>query len=170
MSDVSILQSRIRTSQQQANQARGVASSLQRRIAELQQEISKLERELGELSSFKGRASREGEEVRSQLADRQRLLQQIGEIEHVAMAAQLAELISQHQIADARQLLGRGLADVTSEVDDGMRKVQGRIDVLRDELRDLQNQLSHQLALAKQFDTMARGYTDELRAVQRNGS
>lgn len=166
MSDVEQIQRSIQSNQQNAQAARNRASQLQGQIAQLQQEIARLEEELRDMRSFKGKAEFDGDEARNQLLGRQRILDQIGELANVRMAAQLAEHITRAQMGEARTILGRGLTDATEEVDRKIRDLQTRIEELRQQLRNLQSQLTNQQQLAVRYDQQARRDADSLRSAQ----
>ncbi len=166
MSDVNQLQQSIQANQQNAQAARNRASQLQSQIAQLQQEIANLEEELRDMRSFKAKAELDGDSVRDQLTGRQRILDQIGELANVRMAAQLAERLTRTQMSDARTMLGRGLTDAGSEVDAKIQELQRRIENLREQLRNLQAQLLNQQQLAARYDLQARRDADSLRSAQ----
>ena len=166
MADTSELQAQVTTNQRAAGAARAEAARLRSQAASVQQQIAKVEKELAELRSFKRKAERDTGELFGQLQDRQRVLQQLGELDDVRMARQLFEMVSSQQAVEVRRMLADGADDVTSEVDQGIARAERELERLRQQLASLQSQAAQQDAVAAQCDRNAQAANDAIQAAR----
>lgn len=170
MADTSQLQANIQTQQRAAQESRNRASQFQGQIDGIQREIARLESELRDVKAFSSKAQADGDTVRGQLRDRERIVDQIGSLENSSLARQLAEQLMRIQLPQARDLLTRGMTDATAEVDRAARKIQKRIDELVQQLNSLRLRMNQELEHAHACDRAESDLAQQLQATQNSNT